>query len=110
MTMDPKSPEAEQARSLLNAEKAHLVDELSTLKREETEDGQISLTGDSASETTAADTRHGLTASLEHQLSEVAAAIARLDDGTYGIDEVSGEPIDSERLKAIPTARTNIVR
>ena len=32
----------------------------------------------------------------------------RLDDGTYGIDEVTGEPIDPERLEALPTARTNV--
>ena len=36
------------------------------------------------------------------------AALARVDDGTYGIDEVTGEPIDPDRLDAFPTARTNI--
>ena len=29
-------------------------------------------------------------------------------DGTYGIDEQTGEPIDDERLAALPAARTNI--
>ena len=45
---------------------------------------------------------------LEAELAELEAALARVDDGTYGIDEVTGEPIDPERLDALPTARTNI--
>ena len=44
----------------------------------------------------------------DEQLSELQAALARVDDGTYGIDEVTGEPIDPARLEAIPTARTNV--
>ena len=31
--------------------------------------------------------------SLERELTEIEAALQRLDDGTYGIDEVTGEPI-----------------
>lgn len=45
---------------------------------------------------------------LELELAEVEAALRRLDDGTYGVDEVTGEPIDPERLEAIPAARTNV--
>jgi RNA polymerase-binding transcription factor DksA len=46
--------------------------------------------------------------SLEAELVEIEAALQRLDDGTYGVDEVTGEPIDPERLEAYPTARTNV--
>ncbi len=45
---------------------------------------------------------------LELDLAEIEAALQRLDEGTYGVDEVTGEPIDPERLDALPTARTNI--
>lgn|SRR5690606_22195910 len=45
---------------------------------------------------------------LENDLAEIEAALQRLDEGTYGIDEVTGEPIDPERLQAFPTARTNV--
>ena len=45
---------------------------------------------------------------LEAELAELQAALARVDDGTYGIDEVTGQPIDPARLDAMPTARTNI--
>lgn len=45
---------------------------------------------------------------LEADLAEIEAALQRLDDGTYGIDEVTGQPISRERLEARPTARTDI--
>lgn len=45
---------------------------------------------------------------LENELAELQAALERVDAGTYGIDEETGEPIDPARLDAFPTARTNI--
>ncbi len=45
---------------------------------------------------------------LEAELAEIQAALRRIDEGTYGIDEVTGEPIPPERLEAVPTARTNV--
>jgi RNA polymerase-binding transcription factor DksA len=45
---------------------------------------------------------------LEGDLAEIEAALQRLDDGTFGVDEVTGQPIDPERLEALPTARTNV--
>ncbi|MGD9124084.1 MAG: TraR/DksA C4-type zinc finger protein, partial [Desulfarculaceae bacterium] len=35
-------------------------------------------------------------------ISKIQDALARIDDGTYGICEVCGEDISSERLKARP--------
>ena len=45
---------------------------------------------------------------IELELAEVEAALQRLDDGTYGVDEVTGERIDPARLDAMPEARTNV--
>jgi len=45
---------------------------------------------------------------LENDLAEIQAALRRVDEGTYGVDEVTGEPIAPERLDAVPTARTNV--
>ena len=39
-------------------------------------------------------------------LAEVAAALGRLDDGSYGVCERCGEPIPPGRLRARPAART----
>lgn len=50
----------------------------------------------------------GILDQLERELAEIEAALERIDAGTYGIDETTGEPIAEERLEAIPTARTNI--
>jgi DnaK suppressor protein len=38
-------------------------------------------------------------------LAEVEAALARMDQGTYGIGLASGKPIPFERLRALPWAR-----
>ncbi len=46
--------------------------------------------------------------SLRANLDEIDAALARVDAGTYGVDEVTGEPIDAARLEVFPTARTNV--
>lgn len=45
---------------------------------------------------------------LEAQYREVSAALSRIEAGTYGLDEKTGEPISVERLEANPAARTNI--
>jgi len=45
---------------------------------------------------------------LEGELAEIQAALRRIDEGTYGIDEVTGATIPAERLDAVPTARTNV--
>ena len=39
---------------------------------------------------------------------EIDRALRRLDDGSYGVSEISGEPIPYERLLLIPWARTNL--
>ena len=42
---------------------------------------------------------------LENELAELQAALERVDAGTYGIDEDTGEPIDPARLDALPDRR-----
>ena len=49
-----------------------------------------------------------LSAQASAQIDEIDRALAKIDDGTYGICEVSGEPIPKERLKAIPWARERV--
>lgn len=43
---------------------------------------------------------------LETRYNNVLAALDRIEKGTYGICEVSGEQIEEERLSADPAART----
>ena len=49
-----------------------------------------------------------ITNELETQLKDVNDALERIENGTYGKDEVTGEDISAERLEANPAARTNI--
>ncbi|MGH1435556.1 MAG: TraR/DksA family transcriptional regulator [Lewinella sp.] len=41
-------------------------------------------------------------------LEAVRAALGRMENGTYGVDQRTGNPIRFERLQALPTARTAI--
>jgi RNA polymerase-binding transcription factor DksA len=63
---------------------------------------------DSATETFEHEKDLGILEELENELGELQAALDRIDNGTYGIDEVTGEPIDPARLEAFPSARTNV--
>lgn len=45
---------------------------------------------------------------INQEYEDVIAALERIENGTYGICEVSGQPIPMERLEALPTARTTI--
>ena len=42
---------------------------------------------------------------IEADLAGVEIALARLDAGTYGTDEVTGQPLPEELLHEHPTAR-----
>ena len=40
------------------------------------------------------------------ELAQIERALERIDQGTYGLSEVSGKPIPIERLEALPYATT----
>ena len=46
---------------------------------------------------------------VEGELRDIDDALRRLDDGTYGICEECGKPIDEARLEAVPWARYCVV-
>lgn len=99
----------EAARQRLLDERARLRRQLDAVEEERIGDGPIDmLGGDAAADTSSATNDLNLRADLAHSIAEIDAALQRVDSGTYGIDEETGEPIDPERLDAIPTARTNI--
>jgi RNA polymerase-binding protein DksA len=50
----------------------------------------------------------GLASFEQEALYEVDAAIQRIDDGAYGICELTGRPIPWKRLEAIPWTRFSI--
>lgn len=81
-----------------------------TLKRSSKDDaGDLSSYGqhmaDAGTDTFDRDFALSLVSSEQEALSEIEAAIQRIRAGTYGICEVSGEPISKERLMAVPFTR-----
>ncbi|MGZ8735034.1 MAG: hypothetical protein ACXW2C_05675 [Acidimicrobiia bacterium] len=106
------------ARARLNAEKARVEGLIHSLKVElgaenESDDAELSdydqHPADTATDTFERERDLGLLDDLEAEFRELEDALRRIDAGTYGIDEVTGERIDPERLEAMPSARTNIV-
>lgn len=45
---------------------------------------------------------------LEIEYRDIKRALQKIESGTYGVCEISGEPIEEKRLEARPDARTCI--
>ena len=109
--MDP-----DEARQRLEAERTRvsgLIRELHTdlddeVDSDESEPNYDQHPADSGSDTFEREKDLSILDGLEAELAEIEAAIERIDQGTYGIDEVTGAPIDPARLEAVPEARTNV--
>lgn len=50
--------------------------------------------------------RRATLSALETRFNNIRRALKKIDDGTFGICELSGEPIEEDRLNANPAART----
>ena len=61
--------------------------------------------GDMASEMYDRELDEGLEEGAQQTLDEVQAALLRIEDGSYGVCEICGEPIGAQRLSAIPWTR-----
>jgi len=60
--------------------------------------------GDMASVTFDRELDQGLEEGAQQTLAQIDRALAKIDDGTYGICERCGKPIGEERLRARPWA------
>jgi DnaK suppressor protein len=60
--------------------------------------------GDGTTEAVSRLTDIGVGDSLERVLARTERAVAKLDDGSYGMCDVCGDPIPSGRLRALPDA------
>ena len=63
---------------------------------------------DAASDETAADLSFMAASTTKDTIFEVLAALRRIEHGTYGTCELTGLPIEAERLWAIPWARYSL--
>jgi len=110
------STDTDEFRTLLEQERERLTSAVGFLHDEnpgtiEEELGEVGSggtdnhLGDTASATFDRELDQGLEEGAQQTLDEIAAALKRIDDGTYGICEVCGKPIGDERLRALPWAR-----
>lgn len=54
------------------------------------------------------DERRATLTALVQEYRDIKRALTKIENGTYGICEISGEPIEEKRLNAKPDARTCI--
>ncbi len=108
--MDP-----DEARRHLEAERERLVDVRAGFDDEGLDASQTDSLGelsgydqhqaDIGTETFEREKDLSIIERVEAELADVEHALRRLDEGTYGLCEACGKPIDEARLDAVPAAR-----
>lgn len=95
----------EELRSIAKTDPEHPEDWSATSGNMETDNADENETADKFEEL---EDNKVILNKLEPQLREVEAALERIEKGTYGICEISGDVIEKDRLEANPSARTSI--
>jgi len=109
------SVDTTEFRALLEEERTRIIDAIEYLASENPGNMQDELgelggrgtdnhLGDMASVTFDRELDEGLEEGAQQTLAQIDRALAKLDDGTYGICERCGKPIAAERLRARPWA------
>ena len=104
-------------KKLLDEELSLLTEELSSIAHQNARGDwqvtpEIQEDGAEADENAQADvveefeSRVGRLEVLEKRYNQIAGALTRIDDGTYGICMKSGKKIEEDRLEANPAAET----
>ena len=119
-TLDPEQidPKFQRFYRLLVDLRDHVLNGLNThteetLKRSAKEDsGDLSSysqhMADAGTDTFDRDFALSLVSNEQEALAEIEAAIKRIQGGTYGICELTGKPINKDRLLAVPFARYSV--
>ena len=97
-------------RSRLESERGRLIEELEQLKasasptEERREGSPFGKREEEATETLELEKRLVLEKRITGQLAEVEHALHKFEEGTYGLCDNCGQPIDPARLEALPQA------
>jgi DnaK suppressor protein len=103
--------ELDDLRSRLLTERSELEEELTTIEEQSFATSQSDLSGEVAFDEENADAgtftfERERDLSIENNvrdlLAKIGRALARMDEGTYGICSRCGKPIEKARLKALP--------
>lgn len=91
----------------LHAKRSELLEQMGVLEEKPSDHGSISFGKRVGEGTSMAVDRLSQVAvhdRLQSTLADVDRAIAKLDEGSYGLCDVCGGPIGDERLQALPWA------
>jgi DnaK suppressor protein len=99
---------------MLEAERDRLSEELEAIEEHLPEVEQVSVDAsggydedlaDVASDAFEREKGMAIENSVQEMLEQVEEALGRIEEGTYGVCEVCGQPIHPDRLRALPYAR-----
>ena len=97
-------------RSRLEVERKRLIDELGQLRAsgpttdERREGSPFGKREEEATESFELEKRLALEQRTRDQVAAVEHALQKFEEGTYGMCDVCGQPIDPDRLEALPQA------
>ena len=97
-------------RSYLESEQERLTRELEQLRAsvrpadERREGSPFGKREEEATETAELETRLELEKRIRDQMAAVEHALSKFEQGTYGLCDICGQPIDPARLEALPQA------
>ena len=100
-----ESPDLAEVERLLRERQAELRERIAGLARPPERGALLGFgkrIGDGTTEAISRLTDVGVGTSLELSEERIARALAKLDDGTYGVCDVCGGPIAPARLRAAP--------
>lgn len=104
----------QEQKQALTDEKHRLLEELNSIGRKSGNDEENftpkfedygSEDGENAQELAEFETKASIEGELEDSLRDVDDALAKIDEGTYGVCEDCGREIPTDRLEALPQAR-----
>jgi DnaK suppressor protein len=102
----------DRARQLLEGERERVRRELTELRGERADDGELSAVdqhpADVGTELFEEERDQSLINRLEQDLEAIERAFKRLDEGTYGRSVESGASIPDARLEAVPWAERTV--
>jgi len=98
-------------RSRLESEQKRLIEQMEQSKasvrpvEERREGSPFGKREEEATESLELEKRLALEKRVREQLADVEHALHKFDEGTYGLCESCGQPIDPARLEALPQAK-----
>lgn len=98
-------PDLSAVRDQLTSERVDLARQLRDLSTDGAAFDQDENFADTAQVAAEQVENRTLAATLQDQLDDVEAALARIDEGSYGTCEVCQKPVTAARLEAMPSTR-----